>query len=93
MRRISAVVRARFHAHRVLGAGFVEDLERADAALGHALDLGGPARRHVAGLHPVVHDRAVELERACDIGLGTEDPDQSLGAVHRGAQSKVSSPV
>src|SRR5205085_2073235 len=76
------VLGARFDAHRVLGARLVDDVERADAALGDALDLAGPARRHVAGLHPVVHDGAVEVESAGDVGLATEDLHQALGAAH-----------
>ena len=76
------VLGARLHAHRVLGARLVDDLERADAALRDALDLAGPARRHVAGLHPVVDHRAVELEGAGDVRLAAEHLDQALRAVH-----------
>ena len=45
-----------------LYARFIDDLERADAALGHALDFTRPARGYVTRLHPVVDHRAVELE-------------------------------
>jgi hypothetical protein len=76
------VVRAGLHAHGFLGARFLEDVERADASLGDALDFRGPARRHVARFHPVVDDRAVELERARHVGLGAENLDESLRAVH-----------
>jgi hypothetical protein len=84
------IVRARLHAHRVLGARFVDDVDRVDAALGDALDLAGPAHRHVAGLHPVVHDRAIELESARDIRLAAENLDESLCAVHGSAESNLS---
>ena len=40
------------------------------------------AGRDVAGLHPVVHHGAVELERAGHVGLTAENSDQPLGAVH-----------
>src|SRR5438445_13003009 len=73
---------ARFHAHRILGARLVDDLERADAALRDALDLAGPARRHVFHLDPVMDHGAVKLEGAGDIGLAAENLDQSLRAVH-----------
>jgi len=76
------VVGARFHAHRVLGAGFIDDIGRADSALGDALDLAGPARGNIAGLRPMMHDRAVELKGARDLGLAAEHLDQSLCAVH-----------
>src|SRR6266581_142543 len=73
---------ARFHAHRILGARLIDDLERADAALRDALDLAGPARRHVFHLYPVMDHRAVELEGAGDVRLAAENLDQSLRAVH-----------
>src|SRR3954469_21664342 len=76
------VLGARLHAHRVLGAGVVDDFERTDAALRDALDFACPAGRHVAGLHPVVDHRAVELEGASNVGLAAENIDQSLSAVH-----------
>ena len=44
------------------GVGFVEDVDGADLPAGDVLDFHRPARRHVAGLHPVVDDRAVEPE-------------------------------
>ena len=45
-----------------------------------ALDFR-PARGHVAGLHPVVDHRAVELESARHVGLAAENLDESLGAI------------
>src|ERR1700687_6409047 len=75
--------RARLHAHRILGARLVDDVERVDAALRDALDLAGPARRHVAGLHPVMDHRTIELKGAGDIRLAAENLDQLLRAVHR----------
>src|SRR6267378_2755119 len=80
---------ARFDAHRILGARLVDDLERADAGLRDALDLAGPARRHIAGLHPVVDHRTVQLEGAGDVGLAAKNLDQALRAVHRRAVYSV----
>src|SRR4051812_38686054 len=74
---------ARLHAHRILGARLVDDVERMDAALRDALDLAGPARGYIARLHPVVHDGAVELERPSHIGLCAKHLDEALCAVHR----------
>src|SRR5262245_8530101 len=76
-------VGARFDLHRLLRRGLVEDLDRGDAAVGDALDLRGPARRHVAGLDPVVDDRAIEVESAGDLGLASEDLYEAGGAAHR----------
>src|SRR4030088_1487706 len=73
---------ARLHAHRVLRARFVDDVYCADAALGEALDLAGPARGHIADLDPVMDDRAIQLEGARDVGLAAEDLDESLRAIH-----------
>src|SRR5258708_14281396 len=73
---------ARLHAHRILGACLVEDVERADATLRAAPHFARPARGHVPRLHPVMHHRAVELERARDVGLAANGRGQLLGAIH-----------
>src|SRR5262245_56875689 len=75
-------VGARFDLHRLLGRGLVEHVDGSDAAVGHALHLGRPARGHVARLDPVVHDRAVEVKSAGDFCLATEDFDEAGGAIH-----------
>jgi hypothetical protein len=68
--------------HGFLRARFFEDVERGDPAFRDALDLGRPARRDVADLDPVIHHGAIELECARGIGLGAENLDEALGAVH-----------
>ena len=83
------IVRARFHAHRILGAGFVDDFDRTDAALGDPLHLARPTRGDVARLHPVVHHGAVHLEGARDPGLAAKDLDKTCGAIHS-ANSRLS---
>jgi len=45
------------------------------------LDFHRPARRHIAGLDPVVDDRAIEPEGARDIRLAAEDFYEAGGAV------------
>src|SRR5262249_45161638 len=75
-------VGARFDLHRLLDRGLVEHLDCVNAAVGDALDLGRPARRHIAGLDPVVDDGAVQMEGAGDFGLTTEDFYEAGGAIH-----------
>src|SRR5215831_13036281 len=76
------IVGTRFDLDRLLGAGLVEHFDGGDAAVGDALDLGRPTRRNVAALHPIIDDRAIELEGARDLGLASEYFDEALGAIH-----------
>src|ERR1043165_5748971 len=73
---------ARLHAHRILGACLVDDVERVDAALRDALDFARPARRDVTGFHPVMHHGAIELEPAGHVRLAAENLYQAFRAVH-----------
>src|SRR5882724_1890128 len=77
------IVGTRFDLHRLLGVGLVQHFDRGDPALGDVLDFHRPTRRHVAGLDPVVDDRAVEPEGARDIRLAAEDLYEAGGTVHR----------
>jgi len=76
------IVGTRFDLHRLLGVSLVQPLRPRRSALGDMLDFHRPTRRHVAGLDPVVDDRAVEPEGARDIGLASEDLYEAGGAVH-----------
>jgi len=67
------VVGTRFDFHRLLDGSLVEHLDGLDAALGDALNLGRPARRHIAGLDPVVDDCTIEPEGPRDFRLAAED--------------------
>src|SRR5882762_1124904 len=76
------IVGTRFDLHRLLGVSLVQHFDRGDLALGDVLDLHRPARRHIAGLDPVIDDRAIEPEGARDIRLAAEDFYEAGGAVH-----------
>src|SRR6266851_3730566 len=76
------IVGTRFDLHRLLGVSLVQHFDRGDPAFGDVLDFHRPARRHIAGLDPVVDDRAVEPEGARDIRLAAEDFHEADGAVH-----------
>src|SRR3981081_3927690 len=76
------IVGTRFHLHRFFGLSLFQPFDRADLALGDVFDFHRPTRRHVAGLDPVVDDRAVEPEGARDIRLAAEDFYEAGGAVH-----------
>ena len=73
-----------FHSNGFARSRVVQHVDGEDAPAGQLLDFDGPARRHVAGLHPVVDHRAVELDGAGDLRLAPEHPDQSHCAVHAG---------
>src|SRR5262249_47858513 len=75
-------VRPGLQAERLPGVGFVEHFDGADLPAAERLHFHRPARRHVAGLDPVVHDRAVEAQAARDFCLAAEEFYESFRAVH-----------
>ena len=84
------IVGTRFDLHRLLGGSLVEHLDGMDAAVGDALDLGRPARRHIAGLDPVADDCAIEPEGSRDFRLAAEDFYEAVAQVMAESCEKTS---